>query len=161
MDRAMAGFTVIELMAVVVITAVLLVLAVPPFLDLLAKRRLEGVANELSVDLQYARSEAVSRQLDVALATLADGRGYSLTAATTPTATLIKSVALPDEVAVTGAVVLTYTGLRGIPNETSGGDQSITVSSTRTAARLRIDNNFMGRVRLCSPDGGVKGYAPC
>ncbi|MBA3588772.1 GspH/FimT family pseudopilin [Methylibium sp.] len=161
MNRVADGFTVIELMAVVLITAVLLTLAVPAFLDLLARRRLEGAANELSTDLHYARSEAVSRQLDVALTTLANGTGYEIAAASTPAPTEIKRVALPAELTVTGGVSLTYTGLRGIPLETSGGDESITVSSSRTAAQLQVDNNFMGRVRLCSPDGSFKGYAPC
>ncbi|MBA3597807.1 MAG: GspH/FimT family pseudopilin [Methylibium sp.] len=161
MNRAAGGFTVIELMAVVLITAVLLTLAVPAFLDLLARRRLEGAANELSTDLHYARSEAVSRQLDVALTTQAGGNGYTITVTSLPTSTLIKRVALPAELTVTGGVSLTYTGLRGIPLETSGGDESITVTSSRTAAQLQVDNNFMGRVRLCSPDGSFKGYAPC
>lgn len=161
MNRAAAGFTVIELMAVVLITAVLLTLAVPAFLDLLARRRLEGAANELSTDLHYARSEAVSRQLDVALITRASGKGYKITVTGLPTATEIKRVTLPAELTVTGGVSLTYTGLRGIPLETSGGDESITVSSSRTAAQLQVDNNFMGRVRLCSPDGSFKGYAIC
>lgn len=161
MSRRKGGFTVIELMAVVVVLAVLLTLAVPAFMDLLARRRLEGAANELSADLQYARSEAVSRQLDVALRTLADGGGYSITAASTPTPTLIKRVTLPDEVTVTENVALTYTGMRGIPNETSGGDLSITVSSTRTSGRMQVDNNAMGRVRLCSPGGSMKGYVTC
>lgn len=161
MSRRRGGFTVIELMAVVVVLAVLLTLAVPAFMDLLARQRLEGAANELSADLQYARSEAVSRQLDVALRTLADGSGYSITAASTPTPTLIKSVTLPDEVTVTDNTTLTYTGMRGIPNETSGGDLSITVSSTRTSGRMQVDNNAMGRVRLCSPGGSMKGYVTC
>ena len=160
MNRAADGFTVIELMAVVLITAVLLTLAVPAFLDLLARRRLEGAANELSTDLHYARSEAVSRQLDVALTTLASGTGYKITVSL-PAPREIKRVNLPAEMTLTGGVSLTYTGLRGIPLETSGGDESIKLSSSRTAAQLQVDNNFMGRVRLCSPDSSFKGYATC
>ncbi len=161
MKRPGRGFTVIELMAVVVVLAVLLTLAVPAFLDLLARRRLEGVANELSADLHYARSEALTRQVDVALQTLADGSGYRITAATAPTATLIKRITLPDEVTLTDSFTLTYTAMRGIPLETSGGDLAITVSSSGTPGRMRIENNPMGRIRLCSPDGSMKGYVTC
>lgn len=165
MGRLAGGFTVIELMAVVVVTAVLITLAAPAFLDLLARRRLEGVANGLNADLQYARSEAVSRQQDVALVTLTNGTGYSIIAAPppppAPVPLPIKEVMLPGELRVTGDVTLTYTALRGIPNETSGADLSITVTSTRTPAQLQVDNNFMGRVRLCSPGGTLKGYTTC
>lgn len=160
MSRAALGFTVIEMMTAVVVTGILLAMAIPAFLDLQARRRVEGVARELSTDLQYARTESVSRQLDVALATNSDGRGYTLTVmGATPT--VIKSVTLPEDVSVTGDITLTYTALRGIPNETSSGDKSITVSSSRTGAQLRLDSNFMGRVRQCSPDGSFKGYATC
>lgn len=160
MSRVAAGFTVIEIMTAVVVTGILLAMAIPAFLDLQARRRVEGVASELGVDLQYARTESVSRQLDVALATRADGRGYTITVMGATPAT-IKAVSLPADVSITPDITLTYTALRGIPNETSGGDQSIAVSSSRTDAQLRLDSNFMGRVRQCSPGGSFRGYAPC
>ena len=84
--------------------------SVTAFLDLLARRRLEGAANELSTDLHYARSEAVSRQLDVALTTLPSGDGYTITVASVPMPE-IKRVTLPAEMRVTAGVTLTYAEL--------------------------------------------------
>jgi type IV fimbrial biogenesis protein FimT len=63
------GFTAIELMVVVVIAGVLLTLALPAFNDLMARRRIEGQANELVSDLAYAKTEAVQRNRNVLLRT--------------------------------------------------------------------------------------------
>jgi type IV fimbrial biogenesis protein FimT len=63
------GFTMVELMTVVVIAGVLLALAAPSFRDMLDRRRVEGRANEFLTDLQYARSEAVARNRNVELRT--------------------------------------------------------------------------------------------
>jgi type IV fimbrial biogenesis protein FimT len=55
------GVTVIELMIVIVITALLLALATPNLRTLLQRNVLLGQANEISGALALARSEAVSR----------------------------------------------------------------------------------------------------
>jgi prepilin-type N-terminal cleavage/methylation domain-containing protein len=74
------GFTMIELMTVVVIAGVLLVLALPAFNDMLARRRLEGQANELVTDLAYAKSESVQRNRNVVLIPGGGGTCYTLAA---------------------------------------------------------------------------------
>ena len=51
----------IELMVVVALVAIVLSLAAPSFKTFLMKKRVEGAMSELSTDLQFARSEAVSR----------------------------------------------------------------------------------------------------
>jgi prepilin-type N-terminal cleavage/methylation domain-containing protein len=56
------GFTLIELLIVLAISAVVLVLAAPSFRSLLDTQRLRGVSNQFSTDLQFARTEAASRQ---------------------------------------------------------------------------------------------------
>jgi prepilin-type N-terminal cleavage/methylation domain-containing protein len=55
------GFTLIELMIVVALVAVVVSLAGPPFRDYIAMQRLRGIHAQLLTDLNYARSEAVSR----------------------------------------------------------------------------------------------------
>lgn len=156
--RSSRGFTIIELMITLVIVAVLLAVVVPSFTDLMARRRLEGAATELSTDLQYARTEAISRQRDVALVTAAGGGSYTITAAGPVP---LKTVALPTGVTVTQNVTLTFTALRGVPNETAGGNVTIDVASSQTGGQMRLITNFMGRVELCSPSGSVKGHRPC
>ncbi|ODV02153.1 MAG: hypothetical protein ABT20_15145 [Rubrivivax sp. SCN 70-15] len=55
------AFTLLELMIVVVLVAIVLTLAAPSFYDFIKVQRLKGVNAQLVTDLQYARSEAVSR----------------------------------------------------------------------------------------------------
>ncbi|MGH8147086.1 MAG: GspH/FimT family pseudopilin [Rhodanobacteraceae bacterium] len=62
------GFTLVELMVTLAVAAILLMIAVPSFQHIIASTNLAGVNNDLTGDLQYARTEAVSRQVNVAVA---------------------------------------------------------------------------------------------
>jgi prepilin-type N-terminal cleavage/methylation domain-containing protein len=146
------GFTIIELMIVVVIVAVLLALAAPSFREQLARRTLEGAANELSADLQYARSQAVSNNAATALATTSTSQ-YTITSG----ANTYKTVTLDPVLSVTSGVTVSYDPLRATANTAT-----LTLTSNRTAASLRLETNVMGRVKLCLPPGSdFKGYQPC
>ena len=55
------GLTLIELMLTVLITAVLVAIAVPQMRELIARKRLASVANEMVADMRYARSILLDR----------------------------------------------------------------------------------------------------
>ncbi|MFN7723962.1 MAG: GspH/FimT family pseudopilin [Rubrivivax sp.] len=59
--RLAAGFSLIELMVVVAVTAVVLTLAAPSFFDYQQVQRLKSVNSQVVTDMNLARSEAVSR----------------------------------------------------------------------------------------------------
>jgi type IV fimbrial biogenesis protein FimT len=124
------GFTIIELMTVLVIAGVLLVLALPAFNDMLERRRLEGQANELVTDLAYAKSEAVQRNQNVRVTTGGGGACYIVAAWPTPAAgscncaaapgsrctggpTELKTVSLSNAATVTDAVTFDFEPVRG------------------------------------------------
>lgn len=65
MRRNARAFTLIEAMVVIAIGAILLTLAAPSFVEFIAVQRLKGTTAELVTDLQYARSEAISRGRNV------------------------------------------------------------------------------------------------
>ena len=56
------GFTLVELLIVVAVVAVVLTLAAPSFREMIEMQRLRGTSAQLTTDIQFARSEAVSRQ---------------------------------------------------------------------------------------------------
>lgn len=64
---AQGGLTLIELMVVVGLLSVLLALAAPSMRDMIEVRRLRGINAQLITDLQFARSEAISRRAVVRL----------------------------------------------------------------------------------------------
>jgi type IV fimbrial biogenesis protein FimT len=53
------GFTIVELMVVIVIAAVLAVIAAPSFTKIMSKQRAQSAAYELSQAIQTARSQAI------------------------------------------------------------------------------------------------------
>jgi type IV fimbrial biogenesis protein FimT len=61
------GFTLIELVIAVAIVAILLVVGIPSLSDLMASQRVRSTANDLFMDLSYARSEAIKRNASVQL----------------------------------------------------------------------------------------------
>ena len=69
------GFTLLELMVVVVIIAILATLAVPGFQDLIRTNRVTSQSNELVALINLARSEAIRRStpIEVDLTATADG----------------------------------------------------------------------------------------
>lgn len=122
------GFTIIELMVTVIIAGVLVTIAAPAFTDMLERRRLEGAANELVTDLNYAKSEAVQRNRNVMLRTDPAGTGcYTIAVWTSGTGdcncaatprctggpTELKTVTLANGATVTSNVRFDFEPVRG------------------------------------------------
>jgi type IV fimbrial biogenesis protein FimT len=147
------GLTVVELMIVLVIIGVMAALAAPSFTDQFARRRLEGVATDLSTDLQFARSQAVSSRADIALVTRNSGTEYAVQSGGVD----MKVVTLPANVTATNGVTVTFQQLRG----DIAAAQQIDLASSVTAATMRLNVGVMGRVSVCSPSGSLKGYTSC
>jgi type IV fimbrial biogenesis protein FimT len=61
------GFTLIEVLMVIGLLGVMLFAGMPSFQTFISKTRVSGAANELLGDLSYARSEAATRQVEVAM----------------------------------------------------------------------------------------------
>jgi type IV fimbrial biogenesis protein FimT len=171
------GFTIIELMIVIVVVAVLLTLAIPAFREFIARNRLEGVVSELVTDLQYARSEAVSRNENVGLLTGAAGTCYTIYqdvsplvgscnctgAGATPVCTggalAIKTVGFDGTgVSATATTMFRFEPVRG---SLTGAATNAVLSSSVGGWQLQADVMAVGRVKACSPSGTFKGYPTC
>jgi type IV fimbrial biogenesis protein FimT len=66
------GFTLIEVLMVVALVGVMALAAMPNFQSFISKTRVSGAANELLGDISYARSEAATRQVEVAICVSTD-----------------------------------------------------------------------------------------
>ena len=67
-----SGFTLVELLIVMVVAAVVLAIGAPQFTEFRRNNRLSGASNDLLAALQQARTEAIKRQQPVALCASAD-----------------------------------------------------------------------------------------
>ena len=65
MPLRQGGFNIVELMVVVVVMGVMMALALPAMQDMIASQRVKSASYELNADLTFARSEAISRGVDV------------------------------------------------------------------------------------------------
>lgn len=65
--RPAAGFTVIELMVVVAITAIVMVFAIPSYKSVTTQSRMAGEVNDLASDIALARSAAIKQGLTVTI----------------------------------------------------------------------------------------------
>jgi prepilin-type N-terminal cleavage/methylation domain-containing protein len=85
------GFTLIELMVVVAVMAVILMTVAPGFRDTIVKRRIMGTADQFMTDVQFARTEAASRQTTTRLRfkTVSSGMTCYIVHVCSPTATAV------------------------------------------------------------------------
>jgi prepilin-type N-terminal cleavage/methylation domain-containing protein len=65
--NSQSGFTLIELMVVGAVLLVLVTLSAPSIRDMIGSQRLQSVSAALVADIQFARSEAVRRQLQLSM----------------------------------------------------------------------------------------------
>lgn len=77
-----SGFTILELLITISIAVTLLTIGAPSFIQFLQDRRVGSQASDLTLSLQYAKSEAIKRNLRVSLCATAG----AATACTTGTA---------------------------------------------------------------------------
>jgi type IV fimbrial biogenesis protein FimT len=155
MKPRQAAFTLVELMATIAIAAILLSIAAPSFLSMIARQRIEGAADELAVHLRHAATEAVSVNAPVSLVSTSTGYTTSYTASGGSVIPL-GSITLGSGLSMTDGVTATFNPMRADSNAAS-----FTISSANTSDTLRVDTSTAGLVTICSSSGAIGGYASC
>jgi type IV fimbrial biogenesis protein FimT len=173
--RRERGITLTECCVSIAIAALLVMVALPTFSEILRKRHLEGRASELSADLQLLRTEAVARNVVARITFSSDSRGdcyvlhtgdegdcqcHGEAPATCATgALLLKSVFLPAAGPVRVAARVPSTGFDPVRGN------AITMNRftlTDEQGRQVLHNvSHLGRVRSCTTAPAISRYAPC
>lgn len=148
------GFTLIELMVIIAIVGILVAIAVPSLTESMARRRLEGIANELSADMQFTKSQAVSINKPVKLVTT--DHGYVISN-NDSTPIVYKTIALDSKATLTAPLTVEFDPYRDFASAAI----NITITHTQTAAQLQVKVSTTGIVQICSPSGSFGEYVPC
>jgi type IV fimbrial biogenesis protein FimT len=173
--RRQRGITLVEACTVIAVLAILVSTAAPNLQGLIDSRRLDGAAAQLATDIQFVRTEAVSRNLPVRLSFHATTEGSCYVVHTgnadqcscdapgpavcSGDARQIKTVTLSaaDRVSLqTSATSVLFDPLHGTSTPT--GTLRLVGQQGRAVHHVV---NVMGRVRSCSPLGAMPGYRAC
>jgi type IV fimbrial biogenesis protein FimT len=84
-SRFCSGLTLIELMVVIALIGVILALAAPSMREMIDMRRLRAINAQLVTDMQFARSEAVARRVNIRVGFRDDTEKTCYTLYTAPT----------------------------------------------------------------------------
>ena len=178
------GFTLVELMITLAVTAILVTVATPNFSSFFERKRLVSAAETISQQLQYARTESIARSANVIVKFTGGGAGNAWQMGMTDKADCTPTDALTDadpctltvsgtpvlhrrdntdftDIDITSAAVtLIFNNIRG----TVSPAQDIILKSTRNEVyEMQVKVSLLGQVKICSPVGAdyVTGYRDC
>jgi type IV fimbrial biogenesis protein FimT len=184
--RKQCGFTLVELMIVIAVLAVIATLAAPSFNNFILTQRLKAISAQFATDVQFARTEAVSRNQEVRLRfqdnanescyvifTGANNNACICIGATVCLvgAQEIRTVRVPQGLGVKIAAVTSPPDFRVDPANTGilidigplspGSPDIFTVNiGVDNARTLRTVVNLSGRTSVCVPSGShIAGVA--
>lgn len=170
------GVSLVETMVAAALCAIAMATAAPSFSSLLERRRLEGLAAEVAADLQFVRSEAVSRNHGVRMSfeQATDGSTcYVIHLGSTGSCTCLSGVSAHCSAGALELKTQYFPAANALGVRANVGSVLYdpvfgTVSPTMTVRVGRPDRpgvhhvvNILGRVRTCVPAGGPTGYPPC
>ena len=171
--RREQGFSLVETLIVLAITAVTAGSVTPSFQRAHEKRRVESAAAQLETELQYARSLAVARNQSVRFSFQVSGEnscyvihtgaaGACQCASGTTVCTGQAEAIRTHTFDAAGKLRATSSSASFLFDPTRG---TVTPTSTielrgHDADALRLVVNITGRIRACSPTG-MSGYRAC
>lgn len=145
---AQKGFTLVELMIVVVIAAILASVAVPSFRSFIQGQAVKSAATDLHASFALARSEAVKRAARILVTSTSGGwiMGWQVTTdAATPV--VIEDRAAPKDIAITVTGSTTPNTISYLPDGRVGPTEAntkFTFSATGTSTTRCLNFSLRG-----------------
>ncbi|MBI4809048.1 MAG: GspH/FimT family pseudopilin [Nitrosomonadales bacterium] len=166
------GFTLIELMIGIVILAILVSLSMPSFQVWLQNSQIRNAAESISNGLQRARSEAVTRNIDVEFV-LSGNSSW-----------VVKVAGLADDIESRSntegsrnvSVTITPNGLDTITYNGFGGVKTLNLDSSMPFTQIDVDSSVLssaesqelrvtigtgGNIRMCDPNAPAGNPRAC
>lgn len=151
------GFTLLEALITIAIAAIILVLAVPSYRDVLERNRVREAVESLSADIKLARTEAIKRSADVTLSVDNDtwcyGIGVGSVADACDCTAVVGDTDFCNIKIVNGAQFqdITFNG-NNVTFEFRRGTPSAGISSTLSSVNYgaQVNINTAGLVTICS-----------
>lgn len=159
------GFSLVELLTVLLIVVVLTAIAVPLFTDFNQEHRLTTVSENLYYFLQQARSEAVKNNTTVYVSFQTGSSWcYGANAGSACTCNVAGSCSLGTTNASTAQdISLSTSGLSGnsvtFDGTRAATNASSTITFTLSSKAITAKISALGNIQLCSAD--ISGYATC
>lgn len=144
MHHGQRGFSLIELMVVVVLVAILLTIGIPSFSNFVVGQRVKTAAFDLASTLLLARSEAIKRNADVTVApkVAADGwvGGWTVTVGAT---TVSEQAAYGGSIAITNPSIPATVVYQGASGRPAAGKTAFTLSGGSSTRCVTVDLSGM------------------
>lgn len=115
---ATRGFTLIELMVVLVVLAILIVVAAPGFKDLIVATRIKNASFDVFSSLIFARSEAVTRNTAVTITPTGGDWANGWSIADSGGTVVRRQDAFPN-LTIAGPATLTFNGMGRVTGATN------------------------------------------
>lgn len=173
------GFTLIEMMIVVVIVAILTVIGLPSVAEWLENSRTRSVAESVQNGIRFAQSESARVSRFTKFVPSNSGSGWSvkvvqLSGSSSPIDTMTNTVLQTspagnlDFVSISPPTVLEFNDLGRVYYSSSeagtyapvGTDISYTVTNLKGPRKLTIKVSAAGKIRMCDPDKTLSSTTP-
>ena len=165
-----AGFTLIELMIAVFVLSIMLSIGVPMMFSAAEKRETISAAEEIYSQLQFARSESVSRSAQI-FANIVEGGTWAIGISDDPNCDPSDLPDLNGANAITNlfssadyrdiTVTSTANQITFSPQRATATAAAIDITSTRDIGfGIRVVVSVLGQISMCSPNTNPATYVP-